>query len=163
MLVPNHALYDAGTCLAPLAVFVSTTTASSYVALLDAYPAVGRSCTSYTPLPVYAACTAKPLPAPPVKPPAGTFDAASVPWLMMNVNGTGAGAMRSSRNTSVNVGVACTAAARAQARRTRVNQLTIVDYYGEVYSSADADVAASTGSGRLQPWKHASPSGPTRS
>ena len=36
MLVPSHALYDAGASLCPLAVFASTITATSYVALPDA-------------------------------------------------------------------------------------------------------------------------------
>ena len=52
MLVPSHALYDAGASFCPLAVFVSTTTANSNVALPEAYPTVGRSRASHRPLPV---------------------------------------------------------------------------------------------------------------
>ena len=64
MLVPAHALYAAGASLLPPAVFVSTTTATSYVALPEEYPLAGRSRTSYLPFPVAAACTTTPPPCP---------------------------------------------------------------------------------------------------
>ena len=107
MLVPNHALYDAGASLSPLAVFVSTIAATSYVALPLAYPLVGCSRASHRPLPIAVAATANPVPVPPTNPPGGVFDA-SEPLLNVNENGEGAGDMRSSRNTSVNASTAFT-------------------------------------------------------
>eukprot|EP00966_Prymnesium_polylepis_P070353 1635315-Prymnesium_polylepis.1 len=109
MLVPSHALYDAGVSLPPLAVFVSTTTANSYVACRAA--AAGLSRTSKMPLPAGAACTIKPLPVPPTKPPAGSLAGTSAPRLIEKLSGVGAGEMRSSTNTSVNAGSASTGAA----------------------------------------------------
>ena len=106
--MPSHALYAAGTSLLPLAVFVSTTTAISYVALPDKYPSVGCSRASYLPPPRPLACTANP---PLTNPPYGALDAASEPLLISKLSGIGAGEMRSSRNTSVNDGSASTDAA----------------------------------------------------
>ena len=42
------------------------------------------------------------------KPPRGSLDEASVPWLIVKANGSGTGEIRISRNTSVNVGSAFT-------------------------------------------------------
>ena len=104
MLVPSHALYDAGTSLLPLAVFVSTITAISYVALPDAYPPVGCNLASNHPPPCGLAVTASP-------PPKVSLDAARTPCVISNSNGLGAGETRSSRNTSVKAGSASTGAA----------------------------------------------------
>ena len=106
MLVPCHALYDAGTSLLPLAVIVSTIAAIWNDALPDEYPPRGCKRAAYEPLPIDVACTTKPLPTPPVKPAAGYFDSASAPSEMSNTNGLGSGEMRSSKYTSVNVGLA---------------------------------------------------------
>ena len=82
MLVPNHAVYAAGTSFCPLAVFVSTTTENLNVALPEVYPSAGRSRASHRLLPVCVASTANPTPVPQIKPPAGSFCGASEPWLI---------------------------------------------------------------------------------
>lgn len=108
MLVPCHALYDAGTSLLPLPVFVSTTTATWYVVLLEVYPVLGRSRAPNTPPPMPVACTMIPPPSPPVNPPSDSLDSASAPWLTSKTKGKGAGETRSSKKTSVKAALAST-------------------------------------------------------